>query len=822
MPWRVLTRGGAASRVVRCTHTLRTVRVGPAHVRGPMMGGPLPATPETYLALRASRQDLRALPVSSFETLITDTGRSGLAGVIAHIISDVLDHSVADAGTARQHRLVAALLCTSVNSRKLPLRPDVIARLTAELLSCITSSGDPPVDGIPLQVTAHVLRVLLQHGNASQRIIQALIDRLVRDTAFPFVDEGLVIIEYVLRHGEDAHIALPLLASMINIDGGNLGEQAIVQARADGAAWEEWARSSTLRDRHTVALRISLWALCCRAWLRLNRTRRFQSTFAELFRELKEADARVHMPDSPSSALLYNLLQVHLVNLAASGSPNSVRAAVAALYEAPRKYEMVVSPAVVARVCQAALALGLHRDAVNALRSVLRPDPTLISAVGFPAIVAIMESAAHDNDAGTVRRIVHSVEWNSVPQPLRAQFLAATARAQLTQDAATLYHEWSDTRGIMTDEERRALNRPWMHDTQPAVRIKAARLSGEPVTTTPRCVVSLARLFHRSAAHRGLARVVRDDYLRALYAIPLRTHEQLTALAQVCFIVGDTAGARHAMGEIIHRRDAVDIKDMAVLVGGMMGDSPDLALHTFFYLLRGDKAAGAEPLVPTASLYAVLIAKAIHVRRIDIARALYSDLVRRGLAPSFAREAPHLEVSLSQRSIPELVAAVSGMLREGWRPASAHLSWVVRCVLRGLRPIDALEGAKVRKSQLSHIAAAVRLFVRGAAAGSADLPSARLIFMRLAKCNEAHAITLADRVVAALRSTRELARRAELDRMLNVASPPAADIPPALVDDIVDTYAALGDKVGASEAAALKDSAAGASRTKAWWNAGHL
>ena len=69
----------------------------------------LPATPDTYLALRASPFELHTLPVTSFEALIYDAGRSGLSGLLGRIISDVLEHRAADAETGRQDQLLLAL-----------------------------------------------------------------------------------------------------------------------------------------------------------------------------------------------------------------------------------------------------------------------------------------------------------------------------------------------------------------------------------------------------------------------------------------------------------------------------------------------------------------------------------------------------------------------------------------------------------------------------------------------------------------------------------------------------------------------------------------
>ncbi|WFD34077.1 hypothetical protein MCUN1_000909 [Malassezia cuniculi] len=738
--------------------------------------------------------------VASFETIITDSGREGLAGVIGNVVDDVLQYNIADAGTVRQHRLVVALLCASANARKLPLRPSVVAQLLGELLACNTESSAAPLASLPLHVAAHVLRVLLRFGVATNEAVQQLVDHLTRETAFPFVDEGLFIIEYLLKHG-DPHRALPLLAGMVSVDGSHIGEHVIHQARADGAAWERWASASPIRDRHTMSLRISLWTLCCRAWLRLGRTRRFQNAFSGLYDELQAADQRVGLPHPPSAELLRALYQMHVVNLAASGTPNSVRSAVHALARA-KSYGITLTSTAVARVCNAALALDMPKEALAALLGTL--DRQVLTCIGMPGIVAMMEGAVAENDTAAPRRIIGELGSDyDVPVPLRARFLAAAARAQLSHEAERLYGLWSESTGRMSETERTTLYRPWMHDTTPGARQMAGHLRGEPVTTTPRCVLALVRLFLRgSPEQQELARVVRDDYLRALYTLPLRTHEQLTALAQVSFLLGDTTGALHAMGEIIHRQDTVDMKDMAVLVGGIMSHSPDLALQSFFYLVRGDEAAGAEPVVPTPALYAVLIAKAIKVRRIDIALALHNDLVARGHAAGFAREAPHLQVSLSQLELPELVASITGMLREGWRPSSAHITWVIRCLLRGLRPIEALQGMPGRRPKPSHLAAAAHLYSRAtaAASGTADLPTARLLLLRLAKLPDS--VALVDKVVSVLEHAADYARRDELDKMMGTPSANSG-IPPALVDLIVTTYTTLGDADAAHKASAL-------------------
>lgn len=773
------------------------------------MGGPLPATPETYLALRASRQDLRALPMVAFETLIADTANAALAGVVAHLISDVLGHNAADAGTPRQYRLVVALLNASTNWRKLPLRPQLIARLVGELV--LHTPGKSALDALPLQAAAHALRVLLKYGGPSE-LIHALVDRLSHDTTFPFVEEALFIIEHTLRNGGDANTVLPLLARMVSVDGARLGEETLAQARADGSAWEKWAGT---HDFHDSSLRIILWSLCCRAWLRLNRYRRFQSAVDGLQKELEYGDKKVSRAGSPSQEILRTLFQIHLVNLACTGSRNSVRAAVHALCST----SINVSPSTTAIVCKAAVDLGLAESQMALLRAPGVMTPDVFHAVGWPAIAAMIDGAAAANDTATVREIITLLGENyagKVPSSLRAQILAGITRAQLADEAEKLYLEWSHSQGPISEEELHTLERPWMHGTYPA-RHKGPH-SGEPVTTTPRCIVALVRLFSRgSESQRKLAHVVRDDFMRAIYRHRLRTHEQLTALVQVSFLLGHVPGAMHAMGEIIHRKELLDMQDMVVLLGGIMYNAPEVALHIFFYLMRGDEEAGTMPVKPTPTLYAALIAKAIAARRIDIALALHMDLSTRGCAPGFAREAPHLVVTLSMRPIRELVSSVIGMLREGWRPSAAHYSWVVRCVLRGLRPVDALRGMSSHRPRHSHVRAAVRLFVHGVTTGTADLPTARLLLLRLRMGTASQSLAMVDQVVNALRRAPELSRRHELAKLMRAPDSGTSTIPPALADLIADVYTTLGDHCGAHEAASLKDPASCTSRTKMWW-----
>lgn len=773
------------------------------------MGGPLPATPETYLALRASRQDLRALPVVAFETLITDTANAALAGVVAHLASDVLGHNAADAGTPRQYRLVIALLNASTNWRKLPLRPQLIVQLVGELV--LHTPENSAIDALPLQTAAHALRVMLKYGGPSE-LIRALVGHLSHDTTFPFVEEALFIIENTLRNEGDANAVLPLLASMVLVDGARLGEEIFAQARADGSAWEKWAGTQNFHDS---SLRIILWSLCCRAWLCLNRYRRFQSAFDGLQKELEYVDKKVSRAGSPSQEILRTLFQIHLVNLACTGSRNSVRAAVHALCQT----SVNVSPSTTAAVCKATVDLGLAESQVALLRAPGVMTPDVFRTVGWPTIAAMIDAAATANDIAAVRGITTlfgEYYAGKVPSSLRAQILASIARAQLADEAEKLYLEWSHSQGPISEEELHSLERPWMHGTYPA-RHKGPH-KGEPVTTTPRCVVALVRLFScGSESQQKLAHVVRDDFMRAIYRNHLRTHEQLTALVQVSFLLGNVQGAMHAMGEIIHRQELVDMQDVVVLLGGIMRDAPDVALHIFFYLMRGDEEAGSMPVQPTPALYAALIAKAIAARRIDIALALHKDLSTRGCAPGFAREAPHLVVTLSMRPIRELVSNMISMLREGWRPSAAHYSWVVRCVLRGLRPLDALMGMSSHRPRQHHVRAAVRLFVHGVTTGTADLPTARLLLLRLRMGKASQSLAMVDQVVNALHRAPELSRRHELAEMMGAPDTGTSAIPPALADLIADVYTTLGDHCSAHEAASLKDPASCTSRTKMWW-----
>ena len=152
----------------------------------------LPATPDTYLALRASPFELHTLPVTSFEALIYDAGRSGLSGLLGRIISDVLEHRAADAETGRQDQLLLALLnMASTFQKQVPIAPDIIVQLASQY---VQNAG---VKHMPAHLAAHIMRCTLglpERTTEQHELVLSLFKHLANTAEYPLLEEGLHVI----------------------------------------------------------------------------------------------------------------------------------------------------------------------------------------------------------------------------------------------------------------------------------------------------------------------------------------------------------------------------------------------------------------------------------------------------------------------------------------------------------------------------------------------------------------------------------------------------------------------------------------------------
>lgn len=230
----------------------------------------LPATPETYLALRASPHELHTLPAISIEALIYEAGQAGLSGLIGTMISDVMEYRAADAGSDRQQRLLLALLTmSSMYQKKVPMAPDIVVDLAAQY---IQAAG---VTNLSPSIAAHIMRhcfAIRRKDGVPCRLIHSLFYHLAHTAEYPLLEEGLQVIECMLRYEWiDPSMIMDFVVKTAEVDGDRLGKHTLEQARADGFAWQRWAQDaggfvavSELRhgkgdEVRDYAFRITIW-----------------------------------------------------------------------------------------------------------------------------------------------------------------------------------------------------------------------------------------------------------------------------------------------------------------------------------------------------------------------------------------------------------------------------------------------------------------------------------------------------------------------------------------------------------------------------------
>ncbi|WFD30934.1 hypothetical protein MSPP1_001960 [Malassezia sp. CBS 17886] len=811
----------------------------------------LPATPDTYLALRASQYELRALPETSLESLIHHAGRAGLSGLIADILDDVLGERAADAQSLRQQRLLAALVCTSSQyPRRVPLAPRMLVRMAEELLMPrgFGSVDEAALQKLPPFTVMHILRraLALPSGDTAQHaLIMALFRHLAQTGTYPLVEEGLHVLQHLLRYGDiDAGTSMSIVSAIMAEDGDRLGEQTLQQARADGIAWGRWARAaeglmevSAVRQSvsdglQARSLRISLWSLCCRAWLRLNRPRRFCDALAHLVRECDEADAVVQRRASPSRAaapprvtIVRALLQAHLVNLVGAHTRNALRAALAALHAAPPRDVANVAASIVAQLGDAANALGAHTVGAQICLVVLDAravvggrDATaaLLRAMGPLLSLCVFEALSRGGQYARVQALLDECmdaigqdAWDAYWAPqLRPRLLTCLARSGRSGTVRTLYARWSDSDGtVLSAAELEVLitrclasrarqGAPHIADAHAAAAVPSW------VEKSPQCILAIVALLGRRPRWRAgeaasaptgrsafdilWATRVRDDYLRALAASHHVSHYDLTALAQASFAIGDHRTGMAAACACLADPDTVDTTDVAVLLRGLADTAPETAASVLAEWPVGDTAAARAV---TASLYAVLMSRCLHTQRIDTAQSVYNAGVARGLGMDLARHSPAVVLALSDDPPDRFVPRVVAMIRDNWRPEPCLVHWMIRSAARGLSLRRAHYGK--RESRLvsdAHVLQAMALFCVGAQRlGHVDLPTARLLLYHFAGCARVRARRLPeatplwvaelDGVVASLRWCAELTGAAAYGAMTQ--TPPRDSVQPA-------------------------------------------
>lgn len=829
-----------------------------------LMGDTLPATPDTYLALRTSPQALNEIPAAAIETLIYEAGRAGLAGLVTHIIADVLHHRVATTGSLRQQRLLLALLRMSAAfRRRLPVEPNMLVRLALRLLELTNGSQIPP------HVAAHVLKqalTLRRKDDKLHTLILVLFERWASSADYPILEEGIEVVEYLLRYSDaDPTRVMELVSQMASSEDERLGKAILEQAHADGLAWQRWARENsgwmavaslreTTQDLKLHALRISLWSLCCRAWIRLYRVRRFRAAVQDMRATLQRASQLVapshDMPPS-STHVLRSLLQSHLMYLAGQYTINATRAALETIRHVPPAELVRLMPSVLARLCSVAVELDDADTAGKLLlcwiksawsTSTTHETQRAVAASLSPTILLAAVPSLAAADATAAQHLVE-LAWgpgpglegaDTLPTPLRAQALVLLCQLGLAKPARTLYMRWMGSSGVPIDDVLRANMQSHLTGQGascaalaqkaldilgpvPAVPTSATCSPPPPALSmplTPTAMLALVRLFGRRARaqrplNRKWARAVRDDFLCQTYAHAQPRHEHLTALMHASFILEEPGVALRALTSILACGYELEAQDAAALLRGIVDAKPDGAVEALQCL--------PPTLASNAKLYAVVVARCLSAGRLDMVRKVYHLASQRGLAPQLQQLAPAALLPCSTSRPASYVALVLRMLREGWKLDPFLLHWIVRSAVRGLRLYDAASmtpSPRTRRVQSHDMEAALDLFTYTIQRfRDVDFATCRFVLCHLERLLRTKAstpdqnvwIARLDRVVALILQTR-IARRASMtwgkDLPQNSEAFQAYDrvrTPPSIWHQGLLCYEAIGDAAGALE-----------------------
>ncbi|KAL4402590.1 hypothetical protein ACI68E_000357 [Malassezia pachydermatis] len=866
-PWRC-SRSIApllTSSIVRGRHTILLRSLSNAAERK-TSDVALPATPDTYLALRTSPYELYELPVTSFEALIYESGRAGLAGVMANIVDDVLHHRAAAPGSSRQQRLLLALLTMASSfDKQLPLSPDMVVRIASELMQVASPSC------LPAPVAAHIMRMalLLPSQQGSQHtLIPALFQYLFQVANYPLLEEGLQVIEYSMQYGDaDPHTVMNLVSQTAQVDGHRLGEQTLQQARSDGFAWRRWARDVSgwmavgqLRegalDLQVHAQRISIWSLCCRAWLRLNRSRRFRDAYSQLRQELKTASHMVapgaHFASTPGLAILRGLLQSHVLYLAGLHTKNALRSALATIKAVPPDEVACMKPVVFHTLCRTAHDLQessalstLVQTWMQAMEKANAPLPDRISLVtSLPSylqleVVRLLTTSNRALATQLAAWILGDAPLyplaNNIPWALRSPWLICLCNLNLVEPAKLLYMQWSHSPGTPHCHEI-AANRPvvsasrrFLDQVQRALQVQPVSIRSSlspqslqgPLVDTPSSMIALVRLFghtSRTQTPRDIvfARAVRDDFLLRLYAMPSPSRQAYTALMQTSFMIGDCSVAYFALESLITLGHSLDPKAMAIVLRGVADVAPNDALALFRDL---DDTWHTHP-----QLYAVLMSRFLRAQRLDLLDDIYEMASKKHLVSPLTFFAPELLLSSSDMSPRAYVSRILRMMRDGYSPPPDFVWWAIRSAVRGVSLKAASEPNAKDKGAFSpiHLKAAMELYVHVAQQWQCiDMPTTRFLLYHVAKYGrslhkDTNAMvqmttawsTLLDKLVKQIFSARTWTGMKKYQALTNITvctkeldnhAEEAQTLPPPLVYQILLAYMALGDQHGTLE-----------------------
>lgn len=821
----------------------------------------LPATPETYLALRTSPLELHTLPAVSIEALIYEAGQAGLSGLIGTVISDVMDYRAADAGSDRQQRLLLALLTmSSICQKRVPMAPEMVVNLAAQYIQVAGVTNLSP------SITAHIMRhcfAMPRKDGVQRHLIHTLFYHLVHTAEYPLLEEGLQVIEYMLRYEWiDPSITMDFVIKTAEVDGDRLGKHTLEQARADGFAWQRWAQDaggfvavSELRhgkgdEVRDYAFRISLWSLACRAWIRLNRSTRFRESFARLQKEYTAATKAVTMGSTlqapPNVSVLRALLQAHLMNLAGTRRANALRAALVTLKQVPKVLVAQLSPRVIQSLCHTALDLDNVATAASLFqwyivcvwhtnddkRRMIRILRDMHPATLVPMLSYMAESVDRSAAAQWADWLVGPKSdpyMDTFPEAFRARWLMCLCMLDLLDQARYLYRRWTGSSGTPLEPEVRAAyqNRHTSKDrtsTTTYSRIHRAfgldvlhgsveashHASENIIHGTAPCMLALVRKFGQGtqwqkAPDTNFARAVRDDFLTHVYGSHMPpSHYQLTALLQACFLLGDYQVAMHVLRTMESCRYNLDAKDMAVLLGGMVNVNPSAAV-----VILKDLSA---PLSQNPHLYAVVLSRCVSSNQFELADQVYDMACQQYLGSQVARLAPGTLLACSRDYPTTLVNRAITLMRDGWKPKQKLLNWVIRTVVRGMNLRDAR--LSVSPHGISHdydVASGVRLFVYTASKhGCTDIPTARLILYHIFLLTTRPSSPLTstewqsqwsakvDAVLCALFSTMHTGAQ-HLSMSVSETLQRKLPIPLSLIQEALRAYMSLQDHTGVQE-----------------------
>ncbi|WFC99178.1 hypothetical protein MYAM1_001922 [Malassezia yamatoensis] len=694
---------------------------------------------DTYLALRWSADELQEIPEASIVKLINDCGNGGLSGIIQNITTDLLNGTLAKAGTHRRRRLLIALLAMNSSCHHtLRMDPKVISVITYAL----AEESDAFAQELAPFVAAHVLNMLLKvlvFNGPQISMIRPLFDRLLTTGEFPDANEGFHVLEYLLEYSDQLpEDLIGIVSQTMHQNAQVLGQQTMQQARADGSLWQIWAESQSdslmptnRKALLSSALRITLWSLCCRTWLRLQRATRFRHALHRLLQAMTEADQivlQVQQPitPSPTSSIIRALLQTHLVHLANLSSANAIAAGVKCMAEFP-----TISPDLLPRVLALILAKAVDFHRLDLAENLLQLPifaqdressyfRALFQHLGPSTTLRVLRHLAEYHKFADLRVVFRllsksfqDTEWDSFwPTSLRSELITWVAVAEMDQETIDLCKRWMGSLQMIAMDDRRR----WIHCTED--RLVAAdssimsvmqRLSllleqrgdnplfheaishSEPTNTidsppsmlfTAPCILAVVKLLARSPRFASpinlpFAIMVRDKYLTSS-ALEHRSRQELTALAQASFVVGDRTAGASLFRQIF--KHGIDASAFAVLLRGAADADIENAVEIF--LSMPDSSDSTE-FKKNARLYSVLISRCVHQCRFDLSDKLYAAGRSLGLSGQIESTAHSTLLANSNLPPQAVLRKIQSLMDEGWKPEMRLINWGVKSMVRG-------------------------------------------------------------------------------------------------------------------------------------------